>query len=300
MASVPPAAPVAAHARDDRDRRAAVVRALSTKTRTTKIGSVTFDQNVPWSSFDGETRRTDVFHPPGSARHPAVIMIHGGAWSSGDKLELSFLGAALATYGFVAVAPNYRIASPSPYPDEVHDVQASVRWVRAHARALSVDPRRIALFGSSAGGNLVALAATLGTGRDDRGDRVAAVVSWSGIYDFTTLVAPGTRPIRPAACGSACPLSVFARNYIGRDRSADPQRYRVASPVAHVDRSDPPELLVGSTAELAPVGQQAAMAIALRRRGVPVEVVVFPGKRHSMQYLADALAPTVSFLQRRL
>ncbi len=275
-------------------------RAASGHPRTRKIGSVTFDQNVAWRSVDGRILRADIFHPPGRGVHPAVVMIHGGSWSSGDKFDLTFLGAALASHGYVAVVPNYRIAAPSPYPDEVREVQSSVRWVRAHARELSVDPRRIALFGSSAGGNLAALAGTLGSGRNDRGDRVAAVVSWSGIYDFTTLVAPGTAAIRPRACGALCPLAVYARNYIGRDRAADPERYRIASPVAHVDHTDPPELLVGSTAELVPGGQQTAMANALRRRGVPVTVIVYPGTRHSLQYLADALAPTVSFLERRL
>jgi acetyl esterase len=104
----------------------------------------------------------DVYLPEASTPVPAVILIHGGYWQSGDKQSHARLANRMMLWGCAAFAINYRLAPDFPFPAAVEDVQCAVAWVREHAAEYSVDPDRIALLSTSAGGHLAALAGVAG------------------------------------------------------------------------------------------------------------------------------------------
>src|SRR6266536_2716994 len=151
-------------------------------------GGVTVKNDVTYRTVDGEQLGLDVYQPAKKGKNrPAVVVVHGGGWTQGDKSLFAQQANQLAERGFVAFSVNYRLAPAHPYPAAVDDVEAAVAWVRKHAREYGVDPTRIGALGGSAGGHLVGLLGTDGEGSLKTGHRVAAVVSWSGPMDFVSL-----------------------------------------------------------------------------------------------------------------
>src|SRR6202161_2343375 len=137
----------------------------------------------------------DIYQPeePASGLLPAVVLIHGGSWTSLDKSTMRTMGRFLARSGFVAFAVDYRLlhGSENRWPAQLDDVQRAVRWIRANAAKYRVDPDHIGAFGHSAGAQLAALLG-LEDPRDNSdpalasySSRVQAVVDVSGPTDFT-------------------------------------------------------------------------------------------------------------------
>jgi acetyl esterase/lipase len=215
----------------------------------------------------------DAYVAPGARR--AVVLIHGGGWRAGSKESLDPTALRFAQSGWTAFSISYRLVPPAPWYAAEDDALTAVRWVRAHAARFGFDPRRLDVFGTSAGGNLAALVATVGSGRH----LVAAAASWSGPMDLATFV-PGGVIRRYAGC--ECPGRLLA-----------------LSPVSFVGAGDAPLLLANSTRELVPLGQAIEMARRLARAGIPHRLLVYPGSRHAVAYERDAWQPTLRFLASR-
>ena len=251
---------------------------------------VTVKRDVTYRTVDGEQLGLDVYQPAKKGKdRPAVVVVHGGGWTQGDKALFAQQSSQLAQRGFVAFSVNYRLAPAHPYPAAVQDVEAAVAWVRKHAKAYGVDPKRVGALGGSAGGHLVGMLATDGEGSLESGHRVAAVVSWSGPMD---LVALG-----PAASTNA---GSSIRAFLGCLPDACPDAYAAASPVTHVDKTDSPMLIVNSTNELVPKAQADAMKTALDEAGVANQEIILPGTAHSRAYANRVWDQTVTFLENYL
>jgi acetyl esterase/lipase len=229
------------------------------------------ERDLHYGRSDQQT--LDAYVAPGARR--AVVLIHGGGWHSGSKKSLDPTALRFAQSGWTAFSISYRLVPPAPWYAAKADALAAVRWVRAHASQFGFDPGRLAVFGTSAGGNLAALVATVGRG----GRLVAAAASWSGPMDLTTFTPRGV--IRRYA-GCACP-----------------SRLRALSPVSFVGAGDAPLLLANSTRELVPLGQATEMARRLARAGIPRRLIVYGGSRHAVAYERDAWQPTLRFLASR-
>jgi acetyl esterase len=253
-------------------------------------GGVTVKNDVTYRTVDGEQLGLDVYQPAKKGKsRPAVVVVHGGGWTQGDKSWFAQQGNQLAARGFVAFSINYRLAPAHTYPAAVEDVEAAVEWVRKHAKEYGVDRKRIGALGGSAGAHLVGLLATDGKGSLETGHRVAAVVSWSGPMDFVSLA--------PAAATNAG--SSF-RTFLGCLPDACPDTYAAASPVTHVDKTDSPMLIVNSTNELVPQSQADAMKAALDKAGVANQAIILPGSAHSRAYSNQVWDQTVTFLENYL
>jgi len=118
------------------------------------------ESDVPFARPAGKELQARVYRPKGETDTPiaALVDVHGGAWSRGDRLTGAFHGRALAASGLLVVSLDFRQGSEAKHPAASADVAAGVRYVRAHARRLGVDPRRIGIVGSSSGGQLALLA----------------------------------------------------------------------------------------------------------------------------------------------
>ena len=226
-------------------------------------------------------QRLDVYRPaPHAAPTGAVIFVHGGGWSSGNRTWYRAQGRKAATHGWVAASIDYRLAPAHPFPAALDDVRTAVAWVRAHAPELGVDPDRIALVGGSAGGNLALLAGTTGVAG------VRGVVAWSPPTDLTSL---GGRTLSP-----------LVRDYLGCRAATCAANARAASPLAQLRDDAPPMLVANSTHEMIPLAQATAFARRARERGVDVDLRVIDGTKHSTQYGAVIWPATVRFLERTI
>lgn len=265
----------------------------------TDKGRVRIEEDVAFGTGGGRELRADVFHPPGDRRDaPAVLLVHGGGWRNGDRQQLRGYGVLLGREGYVCVAPEYRLLGESPWPAQIHDVKAAVRWVRANAAALGVDPERIAIEGNSAGGHLALL--TAGTPDDpafegDGGNagvssRVAAAI---GVYPPVLFTYGGAEE------GGVPILALTDPEPGSADLAAS------ASPLRHVDAAFPPTLLIHGTAdELVPRAASLKMYERLLAAGVPVELHMYAGQPHAFdaqpRFGRQCAAEMLLFLERYL
>jgi acetyl esterase/lipase len=219
--------------------------------------------------------KLDAYVPEGAGPFPAVILVHGGGWTTGDKNGGARKGfmvpmhAPLEKAGFAWFSINYRLAPAHRYPACIEDVETAIRWVKANAAKYRIDPRRIALSGESAGGHLVALAAV----RADASTRLAAIVPFYGVFDMEAMVTPN-EPLRRNFA------ALFDRQTIDEPMRAI---LRDASPLTHVKAGLSPFLLVHGTADTTvPLAQSEKMLARLREVGVPCELQTVPNGVHGM------------------
>jgi acetyl esterase/lipase len=237
---------------------------------------VAVKKDVTYGHVTGVDLNLDVYQPDIPGAHPAVIAIHGGGWSGGDKGWYTVFGKRMAADGFVVFSINYRLAPRFPYPAQINDCQRAVRWVRAHATDYSVDPERIGAIGDSAGGYLVSVLGTEDTRDNSDADlamyssRVSAVVDLYGPADFTV----------PPSSASTAGLNIL-RSYFGKEPTSDPQMLKEASPAQHVDSKSAKFLILHGTADtLVPIDQSVRMATALKSAGVSVLLMELYGLPH--------------------
>jgi acetyl esterase/lipase len=211
---------------------------------------------------DGPRRRLDVYAPTERDEAlPVIVYFYGGSWSSGDKDDYEFAGAAFAANGFVTVLPDYRLVPEVRFPGFLEDCAAAVKWVSQNIADYGGDPSRVVLVGHSAGAYNAIMLALAGdylraAGVDARAIRGA--VGMAGPYDFL-------------------PFDVDAtRNAFGE--TADPL---VTQPV-HYARADGPPLLLLWGEDDDSIGPRnlEGLARAQRAAGGVVETKTYPRISH--------------------
>lgn len=261
--------------------------------------SIRVERDVTYLAAE-RREKADVYFPPNQAagaRVPAVLLMHGGGFNDGDKARGREVQMAIeiAQHGFVCMSINYKlwnkgIKQPT-WPQSLLDAKTAVRWLRANAERLRIDPERIAAFGNSAGGNLALMLAT-------------------------TTAADGLEPAEPHAGVSTrvrCAIDFYGAldlpNYhdmkmFQQTRAENPEVYRRASPVTYVSANDAPMLLVHGTAdETVPHSQAETMAAALKKANVEHHLEIVPDAPHTFYLVSPArdFRPLVfAFLDKHL
>jgi acetyl esterase/lipase len=223
--------------------------------------------------FLGEARKEklDLYFPGGSARadRPAVVFIHGGGFTGGDKAEYrsASVSADLARAGYVVVSCNYVLGPKTKegvWPRNIADCREAVRWVRAHAKELGVNPDKIAVAGGSAGGYLALMVGLsddqTGPGGDPQAAvsaKVSAVIDFYGVVNFSKHGKGDVPGVGAAEQASYLPA-----------RQADPK--------------DPPVLILHGTADTTvDIQQSQDLAAALAQARLDHEFIVVAGAPHT-------------------
>ena len=243
----------------------------------------------------------DVFLPAKSAvPAQAIVLVHGGAWRSGNKSNFYAMADLLAQRGYAVILPEYRLAPEAPYPAGLHDVNAAIDWVRSNADRFAIDPQRIAVGGESSGGQMAALIAyTGGTGlfADGPGPapRTNALIDLDGVLDFTD-------PLALRHENAAGENSVAAQ-WLGGSMETAPQRWKEASAATHLGPNSPPTLIVSGEADRFTAGRETVMA-ALAAQDIPVRRVHFAGLPHTFwlfdPYVGQVTEAIDQFLQQEV
>ncbi len=246
-------------------------------------------ETVTYARPGGEELEADVWRPPGGGPageadaakgRPAVIVVHGGGWRSGERGDFPRWNAWLASKGYVVFDIDYRLSPPPSWRDAPADVRCAVGWVKENAARYGVDPERVALMGRSAGGHLALLTAyTQGSaptpGCDARNLQDTGVAAAVAFYPPTDLA-------RLSSLGYLGGMDRF----IGGTQDAIPERYRLLSPVLRVDPRAPPTFLAhGGDDQIVPPGQSELLADRLREAGVPHRLVELPWANHTFDFL---------------
>ncbi len=237
----------------------------------------------------GRSERLDLYlpvDPAGStARRPAVVYFHGGGWYKGDKATAreTNIGDNLAAAGYVFVSANYTLGK-SVWPQNIFDCKNAVRFVRAHAAEYRIDPDRIVVMGTSAGGHLALL---VGYSPDDPklsppapypgvSDKVRAVIDFYGITDLAT-----RQNVRPDGSPTGELDDAHSEEMLGASRAAGAAIWKAASPVSYIRANSPPTLIVhGLSDKIVDYPQAVELANVLRANGVRHELMLVEGIGH--------------------
>jgi predicted peptidase len=245
----------------------------------------------------------------GEGPFPAIVFIHGGGWSGGNRGVYRTQIEQAARRGYVAITVSYRLmtfdqanketttAEPI-YPAQIHDVKAAVRWLRANAKKYHVDPNRIGATGASAGGHLSLLVGLTGPedklegegGHLDQSSRVQAVVNIFG-------------PTEMASSFEKSSVAWIFRLFLGGTPEEAAERYKAASPVTYVGKGDPPVLTIhGDQDELVPVANARLLDETMKKAGASHTLLVLEGQGHGFQGAAamTANAATWGFFEKHL
>jgi acetyl esterase/lipase len=209
--------------------------------------------------------KADVYIPMSPGLHPGIVFIHGGGWVSGNRNQMIKVIKAMADAGYVGFTIDYDLGK-STFPGALNESLAAVRFFRAHAAEYHLDPFRIAVAGTSAGGELAAL---VGLAQGDTASHVEAAIVFNGALDLT-LPDPKTS------------LPSVVTIYLGGQCESIMETCKAASPQFQVHAGAPPFYVGhGDQDQSVPFVQAVAFTNALKAAGVPVEFFQANGGKHT-------------------
>jgi acetyl esterase/lipase len=249
-------------------------------------------RNLPYADTDNPRQTLDLAIPsepaPKKAGRPLVIWIHGGGWKNGDKRSghrPDRLPALVETGRFAGASIAYRLSGEAKWPAQIHDCKAAIRWLRGNAEKYGIDPKRIAVWGSSAGGHLVSMLGSSGGVKElegklgkhlDQSSRVSAVVNYYGpsallqMDDFSSKIVHND-PNSPES------------QLIGSPIQKSKKKTMQASPLHQVSPNDAPHIhFHGTDDPLVPFNQSEIYHKALKKAGVQSVLITSKGGGHNM------------------
>ena len=233
---------------------------------------VGIEENVLVDTIDGRELRYDVYTPPGAAKNaPGVLLIHGGGWASGEPAQLRGYGIFLGRLGYVCVSAAYRLSGEAKWPAQIHDTKAALRWMKANAQDLGVDPDRIAVHGNSAGAHLALMMAATANMPEFEG---------SGIHPGIDTSVRACIAIYPPVHIGPMPLQGMFLQLMGPQATADDCRQATPSAFARKDFA-PTMLIHGTGDELVPWKESRRMYDALVEAGAAAELHLLEGLPHA-------------------
>ena len=262
-------------------------------TTTVFQNEVQIIRNLIFGSEGGEKQLLDLYLPTTEeALRPAIVFIHGGGWSGGDKGGWAKQAEEMAKLGYVAISINYRLAPKHKYPAAVIDSQGAVRWLKINSEKYRIDPERIGSMGDSAGGHLAAMLGVRETypnsaPKDAFSSKVNCVVDYYGRMDL--VLSGGAHDYRP--------------DFIGKSLPEGETLYREASPITYVSKTSAPFLIVqGARDPQVEPAQSYKMIEALDRAGVEATLIVISKQGHGFSgvYSDEAWSAAKGFFSQRL
>ena len=251
----------------------------------------------------GETSLKLDLHRPQGENPPLIVYVHGGGWRAGSKKDVPIVG--LYDKGFAIASVDYRLSTQAVFPAQVHDIKAAIRFLRANAGLYHINASKIAIIGSSAGGHLAALVGVSNGNMElegkvgvhlDQSSDVQAIVSFFGASNLETILSQST----PKGLSFRIPA---LKLLLGDTPDKKPELAKLASPVAHLDKNDPPLLLIHGDADpQMPPQQSQELAKAYESLGLPVTLLMLPGSLHggSEFYNEERTALVAKFLDKVL
>lgn len=261
-------------------------------------------RDIEYARAQEQALLLDLYLPEKTATPPPLLIyVHGGAWRSGTKTDVPI--EPLLKKGVAIASVEYRLTPVAPFPANIHDLKASVRFLRAKAVEYGYDPKRFIIVGSSAGGHLAALVGVSNGHKElegklgqfvDQSSDVQAIVSLYGASNLQTILKQSTQrglDVRVPA------LQLL----LGGQPDDKPALAKLASPVAQVDKNDPPLLLIhGDQDPQMPIQQSYELQEAYEKLKLPVQFEVIHGGVHGGVEFYDEkrMSLVAGFLKRHL
>jgi pectinesterase len=250
---------------------------------------------LPSTPFGNRELHLDLFKPEKAGKYPVLLMIHGGGWRSGNRTMQIPMAMQIASKGYVTAAVEYRLSPEALYPAAIFDIKAAVRFLRANASKYNIDPGRMAITGSSAGGQLAAFIGMTpevkmfdgNEGNAGVSAEIQAIIDMDGILDFAdpNESAKDEDPLKPSA----------GAYWFGATFKNAPEKWREASPIQYVGKKTPSILFINSALPRFHAGRDSAINI-LNKFGIYSEVHTIPDTPHPFWLFHPWFETTVNFM----
>lgn len=238
-------------------------------------------RDIEFAKIDDLSLKLDLYQPVGAASPPLIVWVHGGAWRAGSKDSMPL--HELVKRGYAIASVDYRLSPVAKFPAQVHDCKAAIRFLRAKAKQYGYDASKIGIAGSSAGGHLVAevgvtnghpkLEGKIGN-HLEQSSSVQAIVDYYGPTNFLTILKQST----PHGLSVRVPALQLL---LGSQPEENAALAKLASPVFHVDRNDPPLLMIHGDADpQVPINQSHELHGRYKQLGLPARLEVIHGGAH--------------------
>lgn len=262
--------------------------------------SVNESKAITYGKIGERALLLDVFSPKKIAKKalPAIMIIHGGGWRTGNRTQHYQLARRLAELGYVCFTPEYRLSTEALYPAAVHDLKTALRWMKAYAQTYNIDTNRIATLGFSAGGELSAFMGVTtekpifegNNGNVNYSSKVQAVVDIDGILSF----------VHPESGeGDDSKHTSAATYWFGYPKKDNPSLWEEASSLTHVGKNTPPTLFLNSSVHRMHAGRDDFRKV-LDQYQIYSEVHSFPDAPHSFCLFNPWFEPTVKYIDEFL
>lgn len=232
-------------------------------------------KDLVYKKLETRSLHLDAFYKKQNTKLPAVILIHGGGWKSGNKSQMQIMAQAIASKGYSCFAIEYRLSPEAKYPAAIFDVKTAIKFIKANAEKFNVDPSRIAVLGCSSGGQMAALIGTTNENSafEDKGDwnqnaKVQAIIDMDGILAFKH---PESQEGKVASL------------WLGGTYEEKPETWQQASALTHTDQNTPPILFINSDMIRFHAGRDNMIAI-LDKNGIYNEVQTIKNSPHSFWF----------------
>ncbi|SFZ92785.1 Acetyl esterase/lipase [Flaviramulus basaltis] len=232
--------------------------------------SIKIFKDVEYAQINGTKLLLDIYLPNAVENPNLLIWVHGGAWVGGDKENPP---VKLVEKGYALASVNYRLATKAQFPAQVFDIKAAIRFLRAKASEYKYNAEKIVIAGSSAGGHLVALVGTTnnlpeleGTVGDylNESSSVQGILDFYGPTNFMTILNQST----PYGMNVRVPA---LKKLLGDLPENKPELAKLASPVYHVDETDPPLLIMhGNKDQQVPINQSHELENEYKKHNLDV------------------------------
>jgi acetyl esterase/lipase len=251
------------------------------------MNSITIEKDIVFGRGDDIDLRLDVYRPASEVdKHIAVIQVYGGGFRNGSKdRHVNDRARELAERGYTGVTCTYRLSGIAKWPAQVHDVKAAIRWTRANADYLGIDPEKICIAGYSAGGQLAMICAGSaddpslegGGGNAGVSSAVAACIGFYTSYIQYPGQGEAANEVMPPASTQA--------------------DYEATNPLTFIKPGYPPTILLYGTSDTAfPPPIAIALFDKLRAAGSPAELHLIAGLPHIFDRYEEFADPCNDFI----
>lgn len=243
--------------------------------------------DIVYNKENNRALHLDAFINKKQKLNPAVIMIHGGGWKSGNKSQMQVLGQDIASKGYSCFAIEYRLSLEAKYPQAIYDVKNAIKFIKDNAKRFHVDPNKIAILGCSSGGQMAALIGTTNNNLtlEDTLNISKSTATVQAIIDIDGILAfkhPESEEGQMAAF------------WLNGTYEENPKNWENASALTHTNKNTPPILFVNSSFNRFHAGRDDMIAI-LNQNKIYNEVRTIQNSPHSFWFFNPWFEETVQY-----
>ena len=247
---------------------------------------ITEIENITYKKLNARELKLDAFINT-SENNPAVILVHGGGWKSGDKSHMKPMAQYIASKGYSCFAIEYRLSDEAQYPEGIFDIKQAIQFIKANALKFHVDTTKVAVLGTSSGAQMASLVGTTNNNSKfeektgyKTSTEVQAIINLDGILAFKH---PKSKEGKMASW------------WLGCTYEEKPETWKEASALTHIDENTPPTLFISSQYERFQAGREEMIEI-MEKYQIYYQVENFPDSPHTFWLFNPWFKDTVNYI----